>query len=243
MNRAAQAVVMFLLGGAVLRITWTDVYLRYVKQGLRPFLIAAGLLLVVAAAMTLVYEVRDIVRHRGHPAHDDGHGHGRSGQLVGWLLLLPALALLAITPPALGADTAARSGSALATVGESETAFSPLPPGDPVKLTLIEYGYRAVFDGGRTLRGRQVQLTGFIATGPDGRPILARIMLACCAADGIPIKIGLRGDVPDLAPDTWVRATGQWIPHTVKDPVNDSEIPYLEVAAWLKIDPPANQYD
>ncbi|MEU6207385.1 hypothetical protein ABZ814_27790 [Micromonospora musae] len=68
-------------------------------------------------------------------------------------------------------------------------------------------------------------------------------MLACCAADGIPIKIGLRGDVPDLAPDTWVRATGHWIPHTVKDPVNDSEIPYLEVAAWLKIDPPANQYD
>ena len=42
MNRQAQAVVMLLVGGAVLRASLTDLYLRYVKQGLRPFLIAAG---------------------------------------------------------------------------------------------------------------------------------------------------------------------------------------------------------
>ena len=45
MNREAQSVVALLVGGAVLRISLTDVYLRYVKEGLRPFLIAAGLLM------------------------------------------------------------------------------------------------------------------------------------------------------------------------------------------------------
>ncbi|MBM0224441.1 MULTISPECIES: TIGR03943 family putative permease subunit [Micromonospora] len=240
MNRGAQALVVMLLGGAVLRATWTDVYLRYVKQGLRPFLIAAGLLLVTTAVMTLIYELRDMHRPADHP-DDDDHGHAHGGPVVGWLLLLPAFGLLMIVPPALGADTAARAGSALTSI--EDTAYPPLPPGDPAKLTLLEYGYRAVYDSGRTLRDREIQLTGFIATGPDGQPMLARIILACCAADGVPIKIGLRGDVPRLASDTWVQVQGRWIPHTAKDPVNDSDIPYLEVDIWQKISPPAEQYE
>ncbi|MEU8265507.1 TIGR03943 family protein, partial [Micromonospora sp. NPDC048999] len=210
MNRAAQAVVMLFLGGAVLRATLTDVFLRYVKEGLRPLLIIGGVLLVVAAVMALVYEFRDR-RRAGEGPDDDGHGHGHghhhAGPAVGWLLLLPTLALLFITPAALGADTATRTGSAL--TSNQDIAYPPLPPGDPVKLTLFDYGYRAVYDEGRTLRDRQIQLTGFIAPGPDGQPMLARIILTCCAADGIPIKIGLSGDVPDLPADTWVRATGR----------------------------------
>jgi len=48
-NRQGQAVVLLLLGGAVLKASLTDLYLRYVKEGLRPFLILAGLVLVAAA--------------------------------------------------------------------------------------------------------------------------------------------------------------------------------------------------
>ncbi|MEV5767002.1 TIGR03943 family protein, partial [Micromonospora sp. NPDC052213] len=65
MNRQAQAVVLLLLGGAVVRASLTDLYLRYVKEGLRPFLVAAGLLLVVAAVMTLWYELRPVLRRAG----------------------------------------------------------------------------------------------------------------------------------------------------------------------------------
>ncbi|ATO12677.1 TIGR03943 family protein [Micromonospora sp. WMMA2032] len=242
MNRGSQAVVLVLLGGAILRASLTDLYLRYVKQGLRPFLIAAGAVLVVAAVVALVQELRHLNRadDAGDGA-DDGHGHGRSGPAVGWLLLLPALALLFLVPPALGADTASRAGSAL--TEDRDVAYPPLPPREPAELTLLEYGYRAVYDDGRTLRGRQLQLTGFLAPGPEGRPMLARIVLSCCAADGVPIKVGLRGEVPALPADTWIRATGRWIPHTVKDPVNDADVPSFQVDTWERIAAPAEPYE
>ncbi|MFU8875494.1 TIGR03943 family putative permease subunit [Micromonospora sp. SL4-19] len=240
MSRGTQAVVLAFLGGAILRASITDLYLRYVKQGLRPFLIAAGTLLVITAVVATVQELRHLNRPGAGP-EDDGHGHGRSGPGVGWLLLLPALALLFVVPPALGADTAARAGSAL--TDNREVAYSPLPPGDPAELTLLDYGYRAVYDHGRTLQGRRIQLTGFLAPGPDGHPMLARIVLSCCAADGIPIKIGLRGQVPQAPANTWIRATGRWIPHTAKDPVNDADVPYFQVEDWQHMPAPAEPYE
>ena len=72
--RQAQAVVMLLLGGAVLRITVTGTYLRYVKAGLRPLLLVAGVLLVAAAVMTLWYELRR--RTRPATGHDADAEHG-----------------------------------------------------------------------------------------------------------------------------------------------------------------------
>ena len=73
MNRQAQAVIMLLFGGAILRATFTDLYLRYVKEGLRPFLIVAGALLVASAIMTLWYDLRPSPPPDG-AEHGDGHG-------------------------------------------------------------------------------------------------------------------------------------------------------------------------
>ncbi|GAA0812639.1 membrane protein [Spirilliplanes yamanashiensis] len=239
---------MLLLGGAVLRASFTDMYLRYVKEGLRPFLIAAGVLLVAAAVMTLWYDLR----HRGHDGahgHDHGHdtpndddGHGHHEPRVGWLLILPVLGLLLVAPPALGAFSADQSGSILAST-QQDSDFRPLPEGDPAKITVLEYASRAVFDEGKSLGDRRVQLTGFIATGPDGKPMLARIILSCCAADGRPIKVGLSGDVPAVATDTWVEVVGTYSPQTAKDPVNDATLPYLEVGSWKQVPAPKQQYE
>jgi uncharacterized repeat protein (TIGR03943 family) len=260
--RQAQAVVMLLLGGAVLRITLTGTYLRYVKEGLRPLLLAAGILLVAAAVMTLWHDLRPRTRratgHDGpddehaahddgeHDGHDDGHGHAHREPRVGWLLLVPALALLLLAPPALGSSAAGRSGSVLATQGSAFEAsdYAALPPGDPVQLGLLDYAARAVYDQGRTLAGRQVQLTGFLTPGPDGGTLLTRMILNCCAADGRPIKVALTGDVPaGLAPDTWVRVVGGYVPQTAKDPVNDAAVPYLRVTGWQETPAPAQPYE
>jgi len=249
-NKQAQAVVMLLLGGAVLKASFTDMYLRYVKEGLRPFLIAAGLLLVAAAVMTLWYDVRrpraGAAHDHAHDAdHDTGHdddGHGHHEPRVGWLLILPVLGLLLVAPPALGAFSADQAGSILAST-QQDSDFPPLPDGDPAKITVLDYASRAVFDEGRSLGDRKVQLTGFVAKGPDGKPMLARIILSCCAADGRPIKVGLGGDAPTVAPDTWVEVVGTYSPQTAKDPVNDATLPYLEVASWRQIPAPKQQYE
>ena len=236
MNRQAQSVVMFLFGGAILRASLTDTYLRYVKEGLRPFLVVAGVLLVTAAMLTLWHDLRG----RGGRAGDD---HGHHEPQVGWLLILPALGLLLVTPPALGAYAAGQSGTVLSAQA-SDSSFPALPPGDPLPVALVEYATRAVFDEGRGMRGRTFQLTGFVTPGPDGAPMLTRMVLSCCAADGRPIKIGMVGDVPgELPPDTWVRILGTYSTRVDKDPINQAGVPYVDVQSWQQIAAPRRQYE
>ncbi|GIE90043.1 TIGR03943 family protein [Actinoplanes regularis] len=246
MSRMAQAVIMLLFGGAVIKATVTDVFLRYVKEGLRPFLLLAGILLVAAALMTIWYDLRAARRGTPEPGgdhghgHDDGHGHGHHEPRVGWLLLLPVLGLLLISPPALGSFAAGQTGS----VGLSAASdYPPLPEGDPVEVTLLDYASRAIFDGGRSLTGRDVKLTGFITPGPDGKPMLARIVLACCAADGRPIKIGLTGVPIDTPPDSWVEVVGVYSNQVGTDPVNQAQVAYFEIRSWQEIDQPKQPYD
>ncbi|GID91902.1 TIGR03943 family putative permease subunit [Amorphoplanes digitatis] len=236
MNRQAQAVIMLLFGGAILKASLSDLYLRYVKEGLRPFLIGAGILLVAAAVLTLWYELRGRTDR-----HDDGHGHHHEPR-VGWLLLLPVLGLLLVAPPALGSYAAGQSGTVLTAPGDSD--YPALPAGDPVDVGLLDYASRAVFDGGRSLTGRTVRLTGFVTPGPDGEPMLARMVVSCCAADGRPIKVGLDGDTRvTAAPDTWVQVVGVWTNRVAKDPVNQAEVPYLQVTGWQEITAPKQQYE
>ncbi len=242
MNRQAQAVILLLVGGAVLRVSVTDMYLRYVKQGLRPFLIAAGLVLVVAAIMTLWYELRGSRRteavHAGETG-DDGHGHSHEPR-VAWLLILPVFALLLVAPPALGSHAASRSGTAVQQVSD----FPPLPEGDPAKISMLDYASRAVFDEGRSLGSRKVSVTGFIVTGSKGQPYLARMILTCCAADARPVKVALTGQLPDqLKPDTWFEMTGKYSSKYVKDEINGERIPYLDVVDYKPVAPPNEQYE
>jgi len=233
-NRQAQAVVLLLVGGAILRASVTDLYLRYVKEGLRPFLIAAGVLLVAAAAATLWYELRS----RREADHDDGHAHAEPR--VAWLLVLPVFALLLVAPPALGSYAANRAGTAL----QETSDFAPLAAGDPVAVSLIDYATRAVYDEGRSLAGRRVQIRGFVMVGDDGAPYLARMILSCCAADARPVKIGLDGAVPaGLAADSWLEVVGRYTARSTKDSVNDGVIPFLDVEEARPIAAPTNQYD
>jgi len=186
----------------------------------------------------------DDVSHRGDEDDPDreGGGHGHGEPRVGWLLLVPALALLLFAPPALGSYQASRNGTALSSQANSD--FIPLPEGDPVRISVLDYASRAVFDQGRSLAGRRVTLSGFVIAGPTGEPYLARMIVSCCAADARPVKVGLAGDVPaNLVPDQWIEVDGNYTDRVDRDPVNEDVIPFVQVAMVRTIAAPEFQYE
>ncbi|MGW1760246.1 TIGR03943 family putative permease subunit [Streptomyces mirabilis] len=236
MNRQAQAAVLFLVGAAVLHAGLTDLYLRYVKAGLRPLLLAAGVVLIMAAVATVWYERRG----RGEADDGDGHGHVHREPRVAWLLVLPLLALILVSPPALGSYSAMHAGTAL----QAPLAYPSLPATDPLPLGVVDYAGRAAYDHGRTLAHRRVEVTGFVALAKDGTPYLVRMALNCCAADAQPVKIGLTGHIPPvLQPDTWLQVTGTYTAKQTRDPVNDGRIPFLDVTAAKPVPTPHDPYD
>lgn len=251
MNREAQSVLLLLVGGAVLRISISDVYLRYVKEGLRPFLIVAGALLVVIALATLWREIftnKDdaVVITPGEADHgeadDDGHGHSHHGPRVAWLLVLPVFATFLVAPPALGSYAASRGGAAA--VQQPQSEFPPLPKGDAVPLTVVDYVTRSIWDDGKSMEGRTVKLVGFVTPRRDGGAYLTRIMLSCCAADGRPLKVGLTGNAPEqLEADTWIEVVGRYDPKTEKDRANEVPIPYLSVDTIKQVKAPKQPYE
>ncbi|MDP4825052.1 MAG: hypothetical protein NWR60_04260, partial [Candidatus Nanopelagicales bacterium] len=60
MRRDVQAIILLLLGGAVLRVTWSDAYLNYVREGMRPFLFISAGLLLAFGAMAMVDAIRQL---------------------------------------------------------------------------------------------------------------------------------------------------------------------------------------
>lgn len=106
MRRFVQVALLVLSGVGLLRTSlFTEAYLRYVKEGMRPLLIASGVLLILLG----VAEAWSAWRSAGRrpetegDSHDHGHGHDHSGvPRVAWLLFLPALSLLFYAPCGVG---------------------------------------------------------------------------------------------------------------------------------------------
>ncbi|WP_328431888.1 TIGR03943 family putative permease subunit [Streptomyces sp. NBC_00453] len=246
MNRQAQAAVLFLIGAALLHAGFTNLYLRYVKAGLQPLLLLSGGVLIAAALATVWYEWRERKGtgegNRGvDPEDGHGHGHVHREPRVSWLLVLPLLALILVAPPALGSYSAMRTGTAL----QQPYGYNKLPATGPLRLNVVDYATRAVYDHGRLIAGRPIEITGFVALDKAGHPYLVRMALNCCAADAQPVKIALTGKIPPvLQPDKWLEVTGTYTARRTKDPVNNGPIPYLQVtAAATPVATPKDPYD
>ncbi|TQK45167.1 putative repeat protein (TIGR03943 family) [Streptomyces sp. SLBN-118] len=217
MRRTFQPLLLLLTGAGLLRVSlFSDIGLRYVKEGLQPFLVASGITL---CALGLIGARRDglplLGRRQEHasPQSDGGtqseHGHDHShGPRIAWLLLLPALALLLFAPPALGSYTAARDNPKIV---EDYERFEPLAAHGPAPLSLTEFIARAQQDDKQSLKGRTVLMQGFVTPGPDGTWDLTRLLVACCAADAQSLTVTVHGAKAPPA-DAWVKVTGTWHP-------------------------------
>ncbi|MEU9327493.1 TIGR03943 family protein [Streptomyces canus] len=240
MRRYGSCLLLVLVGAAVLRISlFSELYLRYVQAGLRPYLVVSGVVLVLLGVVMAVVR-RTVDDHE----HGDGHEHGHgvaAGPRVAWLLTLPALALLLFPPPALGSYSAEREAAQQAAQGVG--AFPALPAGDPVELTVGEFGSRAIYDSGRSLKGRTVRMTGFVTHGDDGTWYVTRLRVTCCAADATTSKVEVRGAADGAPPvDTWITVTGTWHPQGELG-TDGAWPPVVDASAVRRVTEPADPYE
>jgi uncharacterized repeat protein (TIGR03943 family) len=239
MNRRTHGFIVLLFGGALVRLAVSDALLRYVKPSARPWVLLAGVALVAVAVGELVLE------HRGQrrPGDDDGSSasgdgdHGRAPR-SGWLVLAPVVAILVIAPPALGSFTASRASTPVTAQPGTRKDFPALTGPSPHGLSLFDFTTRVVWDGGRTLHGQDVALTGFVlAQHPDGF-VLARLVITCCAADARPVEVLVRSSSHPTT-DGWVTVTGQY---AGTDPAQPT-FPILDSSGVTHAAEPANPYD
>ena len=237
MRRETQNILLILLGGALLKLSFTDMYLRYVKAGLQPLLIAAGAVMILLAGLAIVRDLR-----AGAAREPESHGdHEHKSSRSPWMLLLPVLAVFLIAPPALGADTVNRSDRNAAQESKSLNGFAALPEGAVIPLSLGEFVTRTAWDDSGSLDGRVVKLTGFVVRKNDSTYV-ARLAISCCAADASPIKVRMTGAGFDSMPtDQWVEVTGKVVPGSATK--ETAYVPTFTVAEIAPIATPVDTYE
>jgi len=245
-NREIQSILLILIGTATLRISLGDIFLRYVKPAMQPYLIISGAILLILGIWALVDVVRTAPPKakealQGDPDSSDtdtDHGHSHGLSYMAWMLVLPVVAILVVAPPALGAFSAGRNNATV--TAKADGIYSALPPGDPVDVGVTSFASRAIWDDGKTLDGREVAMTGFVTPNPDGGWWLTRLSMSCCAADALVTKVQVL-DPPAEAADTWVRVVGTWTPGGgTKD---DRAIPLVKASSVQQIQAPKNTYE
>jgi uncharacterized repeat protein (TIGR03943 family) len=214
-----------LVGLLTLRLTADDTYQRYVRAGMRPWLLVAGVALLALGLVALARSLRSVDEEL-----DAHHGVG-----VGWLLLAPVATLLLVAPPSLGSFGVGRSTPVRITAGRSE-----LPPldtsGGPVPMTLLEYTERAFDHDGESLRGATIELTGFVsADGDSGEFDLARYQIACCAADAAAAVVHVVGAAAAPPRDQWVTVTGAY--------AGGDDVPVIAATSLEEIAEPVDPYE
>ena len=242
MRRDVQAVLLVLIGGALLRLSLSGAYQNYVKPSLGIFLTLSGAILAGLGVWSAVRSgFAAVAAEPDQPALDlDGHGHQHGGTRTAWLLLLPVLTIFLIAPPPLGAFAATRSASSIPPPAASAAALPALPEPDPVPIAVVDFALRAVWDDGKTLAGRTVRMVGFVTPAPDGGWYLTKMQISCCAADAQPFRIKAVG-APPFAPDTWVQVVGSWVPGGGTQ--RDDAIPRVHVDTVVTVPRPTNPYE
>lgn len=209
MNRMGRASLMLTIGGVVTRLVLSGGFGSFVQQRMMiPLALAAILLLVFGVIEAVGAYRQDSV---------DPHSSRRSiSPTVGWLLAAPLVVLIAIAPTSLGAAAAQRSEPLTPTEQAApEEGIEEIDDSrGPVEMRVYEFLSRALWDDTGSLTDKQIVLEGIVVNDPsipDGFR-LTRFAVNCCAADGLPLQVGIHGVTEQFDDDTWVRATIVWRP-------------------------------
>jgi len=235
-----RSVLLLTLGATAVWLWHSGEALNYVRPGLAPLVLAAGVVLLV---LGLLPPLGLLGGPAAGPAGGAGDPHQHRAR-VGWLLLVPVLVVLVVQPAALG-SYAASSRTVVPGGGDSE--FPPLdaPVRGAVPMPMAEFVTRAVRDPGQSLAGVRVRLIGFVAPAEtsDGSYRLTRFVIFCCAADAEALQAVIRGDATPRARDQWLEVEGTWQPRpaAVDDP--NPQPPVLDADVVRPIAPPRPPYE
>lgn len=180
----------------------------------------------------------------GETAAHDTHGHDHAhGPRVGLLLFLPVLVIFVIGPPALGAFSAERTPTRPPT---EQKAGAPLPEkgADGYRVTTLEeYASRTYYGSTPSYDGEPVRLVGFVVPRKEGGWYVARISIACCAADGSPTKVFVRSGSAQAPPrGRWVAVEGRGL-STLSPELQGHALAEIEAERVVQVPPPAAPYE
>ncbi|HUS20503.1 MAG TPA: TIGR03943 family protein [Aeromicrobium sp.] len=220
MRTATQGLVTAVLGILLLRIVATEDYLRYVQPWMRWPLVVTGIVLLLMSFRPAL----GLVQHeRGVPGSS-------------WLLVLPAVVVFAVAPPALGAYIAERRpAQAPASAPNFDEISAPTTTG-PRHLSVEEFTWGAgQADDPMSLTGSRVELEGFVSADQQGGWYVTNLVIYCCAADVAVERVKIIGQ-PSPPRNQWVRVsgvwvegTGTWIKGTGPDPADPASVSANEV--------------
>ncbi len=236
MSREAENALLLLVGIATAMITIGGAYTRYVKASMLPWLTVTAVILIGLALVSMAADIR-----RGSAPDDDHGGHSHRGSIA-WLLLVPIVVLIFVTPPALRPGAAAPKVTAVSTE-VLRRPFPALPDGRAPEVSIPDVMIRAAQDTAGTLNDRLITVIGF--TLPEAGGVdLGRVVIICCAADAQLARIHLSGpaalELKNYREETWLRVEGTVIPE--KADGDSTSIPTLQVQSATPIEAPANAY-
>ena len=222
-TRQTQALLLAFLGAVLLRMSFSDDYLRYVTEWMKWPILASGVIMLLLAVGPLFGDPDKV--------HDPEHAdHEHSGvPLATWLLVLPGLVVFVISPPELGSFLAERRANESA--ASQPKVVSDLSAEETSEVPLQEFVWRAQ-SGGDTLVDRSVELTGFVTYAGDSWYV-TRLTIGCCAADALAFRVRVDGaDRPER--DQWVRVAGSYVEGTGLSLSDDAVIDADEVTEIAK---------
>ncbi|MFN3256784.1 MAG: TIGR03943 family putative permease subunit [Ilumatobacter sp.] len=240
MGRAA---LMVAIGVFVARLVWSGGYGSFVQEKMR-------IPLALSALLLLVFGVIEGVAALRQESRDSDAARRSISPTVGWLLAAPLVVLTAVAPTALGAAAAQRSEPLTPT--ERSTPPRGLPEIDdsegPADLRVYEFLSRALWDETASLTGKEIALEGIVVNDPDIPDgfRLTRFAVNCCAADGLPLQVAVRGVTGTFDDDEWVRAVVTWRPPPGGSYLSEGAPKLVEadvISIEIVDDPPSNPYE
>ncbi len=240
MTRVGRAAVMLFLGLTMARLLWTGSFGWFIQQRMQWPLLGATVVLLLLG----VYE--GFLGSREELTDPEATRRSTAPK-VGWLMVLPLLVLVSVAPTGLGAAAADRVENFTPT--DTAENFPPLDTSaQPLEMRVFDFVDRAMWDDDRSIEDVVVRLEGLVVNDPEVADgfLLTRFLVSCCAADGVPLQVAVRGVETTFENDTWVVADVVWrVPEVryIDQPVGEWYVEADVVAIEIDPDPPTDAYE